>query len=388
MSDTRASEAVRNRRLFFIPGFDPRSPGVYHVLYRDESAKQAAALGGARTVSPAERVGSEAVAWDVEDASGCRTRCELLRWDDVVRAQWNHRLLPLLGDALPMYLAMVRRGVVWQCLRRYRGGLLAELYPAVLATLVAALALTAAWSMVHLLGGLAGALLAVVIAVAVLACGRPLLHWLKAGWVLRILVFFHQQTRGRIAPLEARLDTMAARVRAALDDPAVDEVLIAGHSVGAQLAVSVMARARALPAAPSARARPAILTMGQLIAYAVWWGRGGTLVRDLAAVAGDPAVAWLDVTDRPDPVCCTMSDPVAEAGLPAVGRPTRIVARFHRQFPPAVYRQLYRNKIRMHFQYLMAAELAGQFDWFAVSAGPRPLSAWIADKERPHVDAA
>lgn len=39
---------------------------------------------------------------------------------------------------------------------------------------------------------------------------------------------------------------------------------------------------------------------------------------------------------------------------------------------PTTYRWLRRNKMRMHFQYLMAGEVAGAYDYFELltSAGP------------------
>ena len=40
-----AVPAVRRRHVFFIAGFDPRSPRWYHALYRTQARRQAAAGG-------------------------------------------------------------------------------------------------------------------------------------------------------------------------------------------------------------------------------------------------------------------------------------------------------------------------------------------------------
>jgi hypothetical protein len=39
------------------------------------------------------------------------------------------------------------------------------------------------------------------------------------------------------------------------------------------------------------------------------------------------------------------------------------------------------DKIRLHFQYLMASELPTAYDFFALTAGPDPLEAHLRDEE-------
>jgi hypothetical protein len=378
--------AVRRRRLFHVGGFDPRSPGLTHILYRDESAKQAAALGGSRTVGPAERIGREAVAWEVEDASGCRTRIELLRWDDIVRAHWYDGPLALWRAGLRYYLGVFRRGFVLRMARQAPWCAVTMVLPGatLLALVLAALLAAGAAAGAALLAGMTGwpALgIALFAGAGVVLALRPRLARIPSEWVLRAIMFMREHGLGLAPDVEPRIDAMAARIRAALDEPGVDEVLVVGHSVGAQLAVQALARARALPAASTGGARASLLTLGQVIALTAWWSPRASILADLRALSADPGVDWLDVTAPPDGACMALVDPVAACGLPATGRPRRIPARFHRQFPPERYRRIRRDKFRLHFQYLMAAEQTGGFDWFAVSAGPRPLSAWIADED-------
>ncbi len=387
MSGPDAALPVRRRRLFYIAGFDPRSPGLYHILYRDESAKQAAALGGARTVGPAERIGREAVAWEVEDASGCRTRIEVLRWDDIVRAHWHSGQMALWRDGLGLYARMLRRGHVGRMARQAPWFAFTMVLPGLaLAGMGSAMLISALTAvLLAMLVGAAAPVVAGVAAGAALAIAlmaRPLIARIRTDWILRALIFMRRHAVGAAPEMEARLDAWAMRVRTALGEQGTDEVIVAGHSVGAQLAVQTMARARA--SGDRGTAAAAVLTLGQVMPLAAWWSAQGILPRDLSALAADADVAWLDVTAPPDGACMALVDPVAACGLPPTGRPRRIPARFHRQFPPATYRRISRDGFRLHFQYLMAAEQAGGFDWFAVSAGPRPLSAWIVEQDGRH----
>ncbi|MFM2090401.1 MAG: hypothetical protein RLZZ127_890 [Planctomycetota bacterium] len=382
MEPSPATGRVRRRRLFYIAGYDPRSPGLSHILYRDESAKQAAALGGARTVGPAERIGREAIAWEVEDCSGTRTRIELLRWDDIVRAHWHASPWAVWRAAMPFYGGVLVRGFAIRMARWAPWCAFTMLLPGLALLVVAVGMISAAW-IAWALAATAGAPSAagVVLAVAAAAglgwVARIWLSRIPGEWILRAMIFMRDHGRGDVPDLERRIDAMAARVRAACDDPGVDEVLVTGHSVGAQIAAQVVARAGAGP-------RVSLLTLGHTIPMTAWWSERASIRADLRTLAVAIGMPWLDVTAPPDGASMALADPVAASGLPPTGRPRCIPARFHRQFDPATYRRIRRDKFRLHFQYLMAAEKPGGFDWFALSAGPRRLSDWIADEDRGH----
>lgn len=51
--------------------------------------------------------------------------------------------------------------------------------------------------------------------------------------------------------------------------------------------------------------------------------------------------------------------------------------RFHKLFRPDTYRWLRRNKMRMHFQYLMAAQLRGGYDYFAMLTHAGPVEDFV-----------
>ena len=43
-------------------------------------------------------------------------------------------------------------------------------------------------------------------------------------------------------------------------------------------------------------------------------------------------------------------------------------------FSPAAYRRMKRDFYRLHFQYLMASELTGDYDYFLITAGDKTLA--------------
>jgi hypothetical protein len=53
-------------------------------------------------------------------------------------------------------------------------------------------------------------------------------------------------------------------------------------------------------------------------------------------------------------------------------------------FPPHTYRKMRWDKIRLHFQYLMASQLPTSYDFFAITAGPNPLAAHFHEESSPN----
>jgi hypothetical protein len=71
-----------------------------------------------------------------------------------------------------------------------------------------------------------------------------------------------------------------------------------------------------------------------------------------------------------------------EDGLPEHARtsagPKRVSPRFAQCFAPERYQAIRRDKYRCHFQYLMAVEVPGTYDFFSLSAGAQLLTAKFA----------
>jgi pimeloyl-ACP methyl ester carboxylesterase len=203
----------------------------------------------------------------------------------------------------------------------------------------------------------------------------------QMAWLMRSASVILQQARGRLPALEERLDFFASRLVELADRPDADEVLVVGHSSGAMLAVSVMARALARePALLEKRACVGLLTLGHCIPVLSYQPEATRFREELARMRQVPQLTWLDFTAPPDGCCFALVDPteVCLDGQPeglkdlAAG-PKRLSPRFAQAFSPAGYRLVRRDRYRCHFQYLMATELPAAYDYFSVTAGPMRL---------------
>lgn len=367
--------SVRRRTVFYISGYDPRGASHYHRLYKTEAAKQMAINGFSPEVGPRRTVDDHESAWTIA-AANTTTTYRFLRYDDIMRKRWSKSTPAVIRDILHYAAALLERGVFARVLRLswpmfativYAPVLLlAALLIAVLAAL--AVAWLAPWGI-----ALAAGLAAFIGCLAL----RPLIEpHSNAFWLARILSFIADQGAGREPAIEPRIDSFAARIARTLEDGEADEVLVIGHSVGTQL--GVCACARALAKVSDRRARLSLLTLGHTIPLLGLQPPATAFRAELIAVAADPRCDWIDVSAAIDSACFPLTDPVMGCGLrqtdPAAPKPKLVSARFPKLFSPASYAVIRRDFHRAHFQYLMAAEIAGDYDYFLITAGAQTLS--------------
>lgn len=387
---------VRRRHVLYLSGFDPQGPSHYHALYAEQAALQAQVNGERIEVGPRQRAGGNA-AWDVTWHPGdgdrdavVETRYEFLRWDDIVRQHWPRGQARLLALTLSTTGRLLRNGSLWRILQTSWPAFIALAAPAglVVGALWAALAIGALglW-----LASVSSPFLGLGVSLGLLAALSALAKRAQAkvqmAWLMRSASVILEQAKGRLPALEQRLDTFAAHLVAQVSADAVDEVLVVGHSSGAMLAVSVVARAMAQsPALLEQRVPVALLTLGQCIPVLSYQPEATSFRGELARLRAAPRLVWVDMTAPPDGCCFALMDPT-EVCLDGMaepvrqpGGPKRLSPRFAQSFSPERYHSVRRDKYRCHFQYLMATELPASFDYFSVTAGPLHLAERFAQQ--------
>lgn len=396
-----APHSVRRRLALYLSGFDPQGPAHYHQLYSTEAARQAQASGHTLEVGRRRKASEHIAWWEVQGRTDgatepVSTRYEFLRWDDVVRDYWPRGRWALFQRTLLATRAMWGNGVMWRAMKTSWPMFVAIALPGAMIVLLGLLLLgllTAALGLASAdhLGG----------AVALVALGLPALAWFgtvaerrtNMAWLMRSLACLAEQGRGQTPDLEARLDHFADHLAAQLRAGTWDEVLLIGHSSGAMMAMIVAARALQRLEAQGMATAPALslLTLGHcspLLSYQPEADPFRAELRTLHRAQGT-ALHWVDYGAPPDGCCFPLVDPTAPAwvGVPPherTGAPPKLLnPRFAQHFTPATYQAVRQDKFRCHFQYLMATECPGDYDYFALTAGPLTLAQRHA--ERPSV---
>lgn len=380
--DTDAT--VRRRRVIYVPGYDPAHFRKYRELYRIEGAKQAA-LSGYELAVHRVRAG-DVFAWDVHariEGGEVRTRVEVCVWSDIVRQSMEGHPLAIYGHLLRTAWTYLSTGAVFRLMRLRKGPMIAALYPVavLLLQLAAALAPAAALALLHPLAGLAG-----------LAAVPPVLRWFRrrdgkllAHYLMHDFAFTASHAGSEPPALAARMDGFSDRIAEALAGEA-DEVLVVGHSSGAQIALALVARLLREGRVPADGPALSLLTLGQVIPMASFLPGAARLRADLALVSRSGRLAWVDVSAPGDGCTFALCDPVAVSGAAGPGKrwPLVLSAAYTRTLRPETWARLRWRFFRLHFQYLCAFDnLPGRtddYDYFRITAGPRTLAARLGGR--------
>jgi hypothetical protein len=88
------------------------------------------------------------------------------------------------------------------------------------------------------------------------------------------------------------------------------------------------------------------------------------------------ALTWVDVTAPGDGCAFALCDPVAVSGVARAGKrwPLVLSAAFTQTLSPERWKALRWRFFRLHFQYLCAFDRPGDYDYFAITAGPLSLA--------------
>ncbi|MGZ5784658.1 MAG: hypothetical protein ACXWJM_01970 [Ramlibacter sp.] len=380
---------MQRRTVFYVSGFDPKGAGHYHAIYREQCALQSDVNGLAIEVGPRQRDASGNWSWSLRTRDGdtqVHTHYEFMRWDDIVRSHWPMSTARLWRDIVATTFFNLRCASLWRMFKVSWPPALALALPFVLlCAVLLALPLLSALTGLSIFRMSGNATFAALGATATV----PVLVWfawkLEARysmyWLMRSYAFTARQARGETPDLEARLDLLADRLRERIQQGDDDEVLVVGHSSGAIMAVSILARALHPQSEFAARAGPrvALLTLGQCIPMLGLLPEAVRFRSELQALARTPALTWIDFSAPPDGCCFALVDPLTACAAASDGaladRPKLLSPRFAEMFGPAEYRALRKDKFRMHFQYLMAAKRKTEYDYFAITAGAVPLGA-------------
>ncbi|MCU0909557.1 MAG: hypothetical protein MUF73_19495 [Rhodobacteraceae bacterium] len=366
------------RRVLYIPGYDPFPARRYRELYRTEGARQAALSGHVIAVA-----GAGPDAWDVTarvEGQDVAARIAVLGWSDIVQASMGRHLGSPWLDLGRVVRAYVLTGAFFRLMRLRPGPVLAGLYPAlglIGQGLVALAAGTLAWRLGAVLHPAAGGALAAAAALAVLEGFRRIDGRIFVHYLLHDFAFAVSDGGAYPAAVEARLADWRGQVAAALEDRP-DEVLVVGHSSGAHLAVSLVADL-VRSGAPQG-AVLSLLTLGQAIPMVSVLPRAGRLRGDLALLAAQDGVPWVDVSAPGDGCSFALCDAPAVTGVapPGARWPLVLSAAFSRTLSPQARGAMRWRFFRRHFQYLCAFDRLppgdpAAYDYFAVTAGPRTL---------------
>jgi hypothetical protein len=390
--NSAGDDAVKRRRVFYIPGYDPIPPRRYRELYRKEGAKQSDISGYDLTLSP--KSGAR-FGWSVDaqiDTSETHSEIDVLVWSDIVQSSMDAGIFQTYLILIRTAWIYITTGALGALMKLRRGPVLAALYPVLILLVQLLIALGMGWGLCALLSGLGENVLirsGAMIASASLV--YAILRWFKRkdgkffAYYLMHDYGYSARWRGAEPPeLIARLKEFQDDIAEALTED-WDEVLIVGHSSGAHLGVSVLANLIRMGQVPTRYVghtpKLSFLTLGQVVPMVSYLPEAKILRRDLSYLCARDELFWLDVTAPGDPCSFALCDPVKVTGVAPDDQkwPLVISAAFTQALSPELWSTLKRKFFRLHFQYLCAFDRPLSYDYFKITAGPQTLQRRFQD---------
>lgn len=375
---------VRRRHVYHIAGYDPIGAAWYRVFRRELATFARTWNVNAAVSDPAPRSEASNAQWKVTTHAAnwhVETAYELLLWDDIVLGDFARPLTERLAQSSRAFLDIVLTGAAVRYWRANWQYALFFLFPFFLlfafAAVAVAIAYWAASSMPHSYG--ARVVLSVALAAAIFTV---LLHWPGRRWRVQQglddWMFSWDYVYGRRPDIEARLQRFAETLVARARDPAVDEIVVVGHSMGATLAVETVRRAFALDP-DLGRHGPAVclLTVGSTIPKFTLHPAGERFRRHAAQIVAEPSIAWAEYHARSDAISFYKFDPVNLSrfyGDPRRGKPLMRRVWLQQMLTRRTYWRYRLRFMRLHYQFVMANERRSTYDYFMMVCGPIPFS--------------
>lgn len=364
---------IHNRIVLHFPGFEPLDAEAHRQRY-SRSAVQASVVWKASFDVGALILDEEGAHFPVQsEGEGWATRSDVhvLDHNDLITAMRSEPVWVQIVKGFKAGLDVVRQGGAWAYLRHaWRFGLF-FLFPFLflatglalgvnVATMPSALELSSWWFLLSVPSG------TLVFRYGVIPFSNRfhVLH-LLADWRLAVAV---AENRPEVA---SWIEQATKQVIAALKQPS-DEILVTSHSMGANLAISVIGRLfETAPDVLKGR-RIVFVTLGGAALQCSLLSGATVLRRRIGVLARQPVVDWFDIQCLTDPIHLYRCHTVALSGHADAPQPKLVFIRFKHAMSPERYEKNRRDFLRMHRQYVLGPDQPSGFDFTLMTAGPLP----------------
>ena len=367
------AEQIRRRAIFFVGGYDPKTPQAFFGRMDKEIARFEKLWGAATSRSAVE--GGEGIG-----RIGIRTRIEgrdietefnFFVLDSLVLSDFARPLPVRLGKYLVAFCDFVLTGTAFRIFARaWRFGLY-FLFPFLMIAGFAALGWIAARLSEPWLGRAA-----ILSGIAVFAAAQWKLgeRW-PVNHLMDLWSFSRNFIRGRRPDADALMERFAECAVARAKAGNFDEIILVGHSTGGLLILDIAGRCLEHdPAFGTRAAQVSLLTIGSTALKGGLHPAGTRLRAQVRSLAETGTIHWVEVQCLTDVINFYKTDPVSEMGVQArEDFPLVRRIRIKDMLEPDTYKRIRKSFFRVHYQYIFGNTKPYWYDFFQICCGPLPL---------------
>lgn len=380
----RMDDRIKRRAVFFVGGYDPKTPEAFFSRMRKEIARFETLWGVTTAMSPVNltsggAVGTVAISSMSDAGTGpdwsVDTDFSFFVLDTIVLADFARQLPVRVWKYLVAFADFVVSGTAFRIFRKaWRFGLY-FVFPFLMILLFALTGTAAGRIAAHWTGPWIGALVGIGVYAAAQA-------WLGRRWPVNHLMdlwsFSRNFLRGQRPDGEALMQRFAAAAVERAQAGNYDEIILVGHSTGGLLILDIAARCLKLDPDFSSRAgHVAVLTLGSTALKAGYHPAAKAFRSGIQTLVDDGRLEWVEIQCLTDVINLYKTDPVAEMKLDrAAGRAFPLIrtVRIKDMLQPETYRRIRRSFFRVHYQYIFGNTKPYWFDFFQICCGPTALA--------------
>ncbi|MEM8749930.1 MAG: lipase [Pseudomonadota bacterium] len=380
--DTKGT--VSRRALFFIGGYDPKSPEAFFDRLDRESGRYETLTGREVDALDRETIGDHLTLQryaarsdpDGTDIGAVETDFHFVNLDSIVLHDFEAPFLVRLKRYGVTFFDYMASGTAFAFIRHAWRFSLYFFYPAmmILLSFVVSLAL----AMLIARSGVSLAwLTAPVIFLAAFSAFVQMV-W-KRRFVLHLMDlwsfsrdFIHRSRED----IEIKLESVAQAVVRAAKSKRYDEIILVGHSTGGALILNTAARAlRADDGLTAHGSEVTLLTVGSTalkigLHPAAQWFRD-----EVKSITADENFHWAEYQCRTDLINFFNTQPAHLMGDTSANKPTVLPIRVSRMISPEAYKRVRKNFFRVHYQFVFGNTRPYHYDFPDICFGHIFLSA-------------
>jgi pimeloyl-ACP methyl ester carboxylesterase len=373
-------QPVLKRAVFFIGGYEPKTPKVFFSRLFKQISHFDALWGYRSEVSSVDttqdnEVGVVSISTHAAEKNwSTSTDFSFLCLDKVVLRDFARPMPIRLFYYARSFADFVVSGAAFQFFKKaWRFGLY-FIYPFLVLISFALVACIVALLSFKWFGPASGLVGVLVFVLALLGVGQ---RW-SINHLMDLWSFSLDFLRGRRADADAMLQRFAETVVARARAESYDEVILIGHSTGGLLMIDVAARCLSLDETFACSARKVVLlTLGSTALKAGYHPAGKRFRKSVEQLINDDKLAWVEIQCLTDAINFYRTDPVAEMGLETKADQVFPIVRsikIRDMLQYDAYARIRRNFFRVHYQYVCANTKPYWYDFFQICCGPTFLS--------------
>lgn len=367
------TEQITRRAIFFVGGYDPKSPQAFFARMDKELVRFEKLWGAKARRSDAGgdgEVGRAAIATEI-DGKVVETEFNFFVLDSLVLSDFARPLPMRLGKYLVAFADFVVTGTAFRIFAKaWRFGLY-FLFPFLMICAFAALGLIAAMLTQPWLGWASIIFGLVIFALALWKLGE---RW-PVNHLMDLWSFSRNFIRGNRADADALMNRFADCAIDRVKSGKFDEVILVGHSTGGLLILDIAGRCLEHDPNFTGRApRVSVLTLGSTALKAGLHPAAKRFRSRVETLADDGRLHWVEIQCLTDVINFYKTNPAAEMDL-AVREDFTLVRRMRVKdmLEAETYKRIKKSFFRVHYQYIFGNTKPYWFDFFQVCCGPIPL---------------